>query len=69
MLQKSVRHAPSASRDFALLHDPALNKDPALSADERRRFGLEGLLPPSTEGIDRLGPQFIPAMRGLPQVA
>src|SRR5271169_3719392 len=36
-----------------LLNDPKLNKGTAFSQDERRRLGLEGLLPASTESLDR----------------
>ena len=48
---------PSASarelRGQALLDDPALNKGTAFSLEERRRLGLDGLLPSSVEGLDR----------------
>jgi malate dehydrogenase (oxaloacetate-decarboxylating)(NADP+) len=37
----------------ALLNDPARNKGTAFTEDERRRFGLEGLLPGSAESLDR----------------
>ena len=40
-------------RGQALLDDPALNKGTAFSLEERRRLGLEGLLPSSVEGLDR----------------
>ena len=40
-------------RGVALLQDPAHNKGTAFTADERRSFGLEGLLPPATESLDR----------------
>jgi malate dehydrogenase (oxaloacetate-decarboxylating)(NADP+) len=40
-------------RGLALLDDPILNKGTAFSLEERERYGLEGLLPPSVEGIDR----------------
>jgi malate dehydrogenase (oxaloacetate-decarboxylating)(NADP+) len=40
-------------RGQALLNDPVQNKGTAFSADERRRFGLEGLLPSSVESLDR----------------
>ncbi len=38
---------------LALLNDPARNKGTAFTEDERRRFRLEGLLPPSTENVER----------------
>jgi malate dehydrogenase (oxaloacetate-decarboxylating)(NADP+) len=40
-------------RGAALLNDPVENKGTAFTADERRRLGLEGLLPASVEGLDR----------------
>jgi malate dehydrogenase (oxaloacetate-decarboxylating)(NADP+) len=40
-------------RGQAMLNDSVQNKGTAFSADERRRYGLEGLLPSSVEGIDR----------------
>jgi malate dehydrogenase (oxaloacetate-decarboxylating)(NADP+) len=40
-------------RGQALLDDPALNNGTAFSLEERRRLGLEGLLPSSVEGLDR----------------
>src|SRR5271169_5053609 len=36
-----------------LLDDPKLNKGTAFSQDERRRLGLEGLLPHAVESLDR----------------
>jgi malate dehydrogenase (oxaloacetate-decarboxylating)(NADP+) len=36
-----------------LLEDPKRNKGTAFSAAERRLYGLEGLLPPSVESLDR----------------
>ena len=37
----------------ALLDDPVRNKGTVFSAEERRRYGLEGLLPHSVESLDR----------------
>ncbi|MGF6920649.1 NAD-dependent malic enzyme [Paraburkholderia sp. 40] len=37
----------------ALLHEPAHNKGSAFTRDERRRLGLEGLLPHAVEPLDR----------------
>jgi malate dehydrogenase (oxaloacetate-decarboxylating)(NADP+) len=36
-----------------LLNDPARNKGTAFTVEERRRYGLEGLLPSSVESLDR----------------
>ena len=38
---------------IALLDDPALNKGTAFTVAERKRYGLEGLLPSSIETIER----------------
>jgi malate dehydrogenase (oxaloacetate-decarboxylating) len=46
------RYLPVAKRGDALLHDPFLNKGEAFSRDERRVFGLEGLLPDHVAGLD-----------------
>ena len=55
--RKQSRPSESASarelRGQALLDDPALNKGTAFSLEERRRLGLDGLLPSSVEGLDR----------------
>jgi malate dehydrogenase (oxaloacetate-decarboxylating)(NADP+) len=40
-------------RGLALLNDPARNKGSAFTEEERWRYGLEGLLPPSAESLDR----------------
>src|SRR5208282_2786026 len=40
-------------RGAALLNNPAANKGTAFDEKERRSYGLEGLLPPSVESLDR----------------
>src|ERR1700731_2584043 len=40
-------------RGEALLNDPVHNKGTAFTADERRKHGLEGLLPHALESLDR----------------
>jgi malate dehydrogenase (oxaloacetate-decarboxylating)(NADP+) len=37
----------------ALLNDPTRNKGTAFTPEERREFGLEGLLPRSVDSVDR----------------
>ena len=39
------RYLPVTKRGYALLHDAFLNKGAAFTRDERRAFGLRGLLP------------------------
>ena len=41
------------TRGLALLDNPTLNKDTAFTPEERRAHGLEGLLPPAVETLDR----------------
>jgi hypothetical protein len=43
-----------ADGGIELLEDPASNKDTALTLEEHRRYGLEGLLPHSVETLDIL---------------
>ena len=52
-LRSSVAASARELRGQALLDDPNLNKGTAFSLEERRRLGLEGLLPSSVEGLDR----------------
>ena len=40
-------------RGIELLHDPLLNKNTAFTEAERREHGIEGLLPPTVETIER----------------
>jgi malate dehydrogenase (oxaloacetate-decarboxylating)(NADP+) len=47
-----IKHTDSLL-GLALLDNPTRNKGTAFSEDERRRFGLEGLLPHSVETLDR----------------
>ncbi len=43
----------AGARALALLEDPRRNKGTAFTKEERRQHGLEGLLPPSVESLDR----------------
>jgi malate dehydrogenase (oxaloacetate-decarboxylating)(NADP+) len=49
---KPAKH-PRVPRGESLLNDPARNKGTAFTEEERRRHGLEGLLPGSVESLDR----------------
>src|SRR5258707_15043283 len=50
----------------ALLNDPVLNKGTAFSREERRRYRLEGFLPPSVEDIDRQGERVMEHLEAKP---
>ncbi|MEN8234323.1 MAG: NAD-dependent malic enzyme [Actinomycetota bacterium] len=50
--ETSERYLPVSKRGEALLHDPFLNKGAAFSRDERRAFGLRGLLPDHIPSLD-----------------
>ncbi|HTO62126.1 MAG TPA: NAD-dependent malic enzyme [Bradyrhizobium sp.] len=45
--------ATVAPRGLALLNNPVLNKGTAFTHEERKRLGLEGLLPASADSLDR----------------
>jgi hypothetical protein len=53
MNQTAISESADNLVGLALLNDPARNKGTAFTEDERQRFGLEGLLPPSAESLDR----------------
>src|SRR6516165_4211334 len=46
-------HAQQVLRGPELLDDPHFNKGTAFTPEERRRYGLEGLVPQAVEGLDR----------------
>jgi malate dehydrogenase (oxaloacetate-decarboxylating)(NADP+) len=51
---RATAKAPAQDlRGSELLNDPVQNKGTAFTAEERRRYGLEGLLPTSVESLDR----------------
>src|SRR5262245_66227881 len=43
---------PECPTGYDLLHNPRLNKGTAFTQEERRAWGLEGLLPPAVTTID-----------------
>ncbi|EUC12395.1 NAD-dependent malic enzyme [Paraburkholderia hospita] len=49
----------------ALLHDPACNRGTAFSLEERRLFGLEGLLPHAVETLERQVARVLSHLDGL----
>jgi malate dehydrogenase (oxaloacetate-decarboxylating)(NADP+) len=53
MPQDTTHPTSNTLRGAALLNDSVLNKGTAFSPEERQRLGLEGLLPPSTDTLDR----------------
>lgn len=44
---------PEGMHGQALLKDPVFNKGTAFTLKERRKYGLEGLLPPAVDTLDR----------------
>jgi malate dehydrogenase (oxaloacetate-decarboxylating)(NADP+) len=50
----------------ALLNDPVRNKGTAFTSDERKRLGLEGLLPTSTDTLDRQVERVLRHLDGKP---
>lgn len=53
MMKSIEKKGRKAGLGLALLDDPTNNKGTAFTAKERAEFGLEGLLPPSIESLDR----------------
>jgi malate dehydrogenase (oxaloacetate-decarboxylating)(NADP+) len=53
MFQTAPSSPPQNLAGLAVLNDPAHNKGTAFTEEERRRLGLEGLLPHSVETIER----------------
>ncbi|MGB8900138.1 MAG: NAD-dependent malic enzyme [Methylocella sp.] len=53
MAQTTKTQPSDTLRGVALLDDPIRNKGTAFTSEERRRYGLEGLLPHAVENLDR----------------
>ena len=53
MIQSLEIQALDGLRGHELLNDPARNKGTAFTTEERRKYGLEGLLPQAVESLDR----------------
>jgi malate dehydrogenase (oxaloacetate-decarboxylating)(NADP+) len=53
MIQTAESQAVDSLRGQELLNDPVRNKGTAFTAEERRKYGLEGLLPHTVESLDR----------------
>lgn len=46
-------HSEPGSLGLSLLHDPIRNKGTAYTVQQRRELGIEGLLPPAVESLER----------------
>jgi malate dehydrogenase (oxaloacetate-decarboxylating)(NADP+) len=53
MVQTIKTQLSDTLRGVALLDDPIRNKGTAFTSEERRKYGLEGLLPHAVENLDR----------------
>ena len=53
MVQTTKTQPSETLRGGALLDDPIRNRGTAFTSEERRQYGLEGLLPHSVESLDR----------------
>jgi malate dehydrogenase (oxaloacetate-decarboxylating)(NADP+) len=53
MAQAAKIRSPFSLLGVALPDDPIRNKGTAFTSEERRQYGLEGLLPHSVESLDR----------------
>jgi malate dehydrogenase (oxaloacetate-decarboxylating)(NADP+) len=58
--------SPAAVGETARLRDPLVNKGTAFSHDERRRLGIEGLLPPRVESIGEQAARVLASVREKP---
>jgi malate dehydrogenase (oxaloacetate-decarboxylating)(NADP+) len=66
-MPQAATHATSNTlTGIALLNDPALNKGTAFTPEERKRLGLEGLLPPSTDTLERQVERVLGHLDGKP---
>jgi malic enzyme len=64
-MEHGMRHVNKRGLD--LIRDPLLNKGAAFTSAERRAFGLDGLLPPATVGIDIQAQRILANVDRLPQ--
>ena len=52
MVQTTNTQSKEHPTGYALLHNPRLNKGAAFTDAERRKYSLEGLLPPAVTNIE-----------------
>ena len=60
-------HLQVSARGAELLRDPLLNKGSAFTAEERRAFGLDGLLPGQYNTIEQQAKRIIAEINALPE--
>src|SRR5271170_2555512 len=53
MLKENAYPISDRPHGAAVLNDPVLNKGSAFTPEERKRLGIEGLLPPATDSLGR----------------
>jgi malate dehydrogenase (oxaloacetate-decarboxylating)(NADP+) len=66
MPQTTAHAASTALRRLALLENPVLSKGTAFTSQERKQFGLEGLLPPAVDTIERQVERVLGHLDGKP---
>jgi malate dehydrogenase (oxaloacetate-decarboxylating)(NADP+) len=65
-MDQSVKSARHGVRGTPLLSDYIQNRDTAFTTEERRRYGLEGLLPHAVETLERQTERVLQHLEGKP---
>jgi malate dehydrogenase (oxaloacetate-decarboxylating)(NADP+) len=62
----STQRHSDGLQGWALLDNPVHNKGTAFTHEERRKYGLEGMLPPSVDTLDRQVERVMGHLDGKP---